>query len=94
MVIGYPGRTNRYSSSCEVAFDQKVTLPISNRIRGEQMEILKRWMNSDPSIRLKYSDYYFGLSNVQEMNCGKEKNIRRFSVADRKAEQERNSRRG
>lgn len=89
MVIGYPGRTNRYSSSCEVAFDQKVTLPISNRIRGEQMEILKRWMNSDPSIRLKYSDYYFGLSNVQEMNCGKEKNIRRFSVADRKAEQER-----
>ena len=89
MVIGYPGRTNRYSSSAEVNFEERVTLPITNRIRGDQMEIVNRWMNSDPSIRLKYSDYYFGLSNVQEMNCGKEKNIRRFGVVQSKAAQEK-----
>ena len=89
MVIGYPGRTNRYSSSAEVNFEERVTLPISNRLRGEQMEIVNRWMNTDPSIRLKYSDYYFSLSNVQEMNCGKEKNIRRFGVVESKAAQER-----
>ena len=89
MVIGYPGRTNRYSSSAEVDFDEKVTLPVSNRIRGEQMEIINRWMNTDPSIRLKYSDYYFGLSNVQELNCGKEKNIRRFDVVGKKAAEEK-----
>lgn len=88
MVIGYPGRTNRYSSSAEVAFDESVTLPISNRIRGAQMEIVSRWMDSDPSIRLKYSDYYFSLSNVQELNSGKEKNIRRFDVIGRKAAEE------
>lgn len=89
MVIGYPGRTNRYSSSAEVNFEEKVTLPISNRIRGEQMEILNRWMNADPAIRLKYSDYYFSLSNVQELNCGKEKNIRRFDVVGMKAAEEK-----
>ena len=54
----------------------------------KRIRYINRWMNTDPSIRLKYSDYYFGLSNVQEMNCGKEKNIRRFSVADRKADLE------
>ncbi len=70
MVIGYPGSTNRYSSSFEVNFNEKVKLPVSNEIRGRQMEIIKRWMDADPAVRLKYSDYYFGLSNVQEYNCG------------------------
>ena len=88
MVIGYPGRTNRYSSSAEVNFEERVSLPVTNRIRGDQMEILNRWMNADPSIRLKYADYYFSLSNVQEMNCGKAKNIRRFGVVESKRAQE------
>ncbi len=89
MVIGYPGSTNRYSSAAEVDFEETVTLPVSNRLRGDQMAIINRHMNSDPSIRLKYSDYYFGLSNVQELNSGKEKNIRRFDVTGRKAAEEK-----
>lgn len=84
MVIGYPGRTDRYSSSYEVRFDQDVKLPISNRIRGEQMKIVDRWMDADPHVRLKYSDYYFGLSNVQELYCGQEECFRRFNVAGQK----------
>ncbi len=89
MVIGYPGRTDRYSSSFEVNFDTNVKLPISNRIRAAQMEIVNRWMNADPRIRLKYSDYYFGLSNVQELNCGQEECYRRFHVAQQKAAEEK-----
>ena len=89
MVIGFPGRTDRYSSSYGVDFKEKVTLPVSNRLRADQMAIIGSWMDSDPSVRLKYSDYYFSLSNVQEMNCGKEKNIRRFGVVESKAAQER-----
>lgn len=88
MVIGYPGRTNRYSSSYEVDFDTEVKLPISNRIRAAQMEIVNKWMNADPGIRLKYSDYYFGLSNVQELNCGQEECYKRFHVAEQKAAEE------
>ncbi|MCQ2159098.1 MAG: S46 family peptidase [Bacteroidales bacterium] len=70
MVIGYPGRTNRYMSSPKLDFTKNVSLPISNRIRGEEMEIINRWMNAEPQLRLKYSDKYFSLSNVQELNCG------------------------
>lgn len=70
MVIGYPGRTNRYMSSPKLDFTKNVSLPISNRIRGEQMEIINRWMNAEPELRLKYADKYFSLSNVQELNCG------------------------
>ena len=70
MVIGYPGSTNRYSNSYEVNFYQTVRQPICNSIRGKQMEIIKKWMDADPEIRLKYSDYFFTLSNIQELYSG------------------------
>lgn len=89
MVIGFPGRTDRYSSSYAVDFRQKVTLPVSNRLRAGQMSIIDRWMDSDPSIRLKYSDYYFSLSNVQEMNEGEALCFRRFGVSDSKRDTEK-----
>ena len=84
MIIGYPGRTNRYSSSYEVGFDTSLKLPISNRIRGEQMQIMKKWMDSDPDIRLKYADYYFSLSNVQELYSGQVECCERFDVVGQK----------
>lgn len=85
MVIGYPGRTNRYSTSYETLFNQTLKLPISNGLRGDQMDIINGWMNNDPEIRLMYSDYFFSLSNVQEMNCGQVLCFGRFNVAERKA---------
>ena len=54
MVIGFPGRTDRYASSFSVDFDCRVNLPVSNEIRGRQMEIVKGWMDRDPVTRLKY----------------------------------------
>lgn len=84
MIIGYPGSTNRYSSSFEVNFDETLQLPITNRLRGAQMDIIKRWMDADPEIRLKYSDYYFSLSNVQELYSGQVECVDRFDVVEQK----------
>ena len=84
MVIGYPGRTNRYSSSYEVAFDTDMKLPINNSIRGKQMEIIKKWMDADPEIRLKYADYFFSLSNVHELYSGQVACCKRFGVVEKK----------
>ncbi len=89
MVIGYPGRTNRYSSSYEVDFNESVKLPISNGIRGEQMSIIKKWMDADPQIRLKYADYFFSLSNVQELYSGEVECCERFDVVGKKQELEK-----
>ena len=88
MVIGYPGRTNRYSSSFEVDFIESVKHPISNGIRGKQMSIIKKWMDADPQIRLKYADYFFSLSNVQELYSGEVECCERFDVVNRKKELE------
>ena len=89
MVIGYPGKTDRYASSAEVNFQEKVNLPVSNEIRGGQMRIIRKWMDTDPGVRMKYSDWFFSLSNVQENNAGMVKCFKRFWVKDEKEEQEK-----
>ena len=88
MILGYPGKTNRYSSSAENSFSTSVKLPISNKMRGEQMAIIKKWMDVSPDIRLKYSDYFFSLSNVQELYSGQVACVERFDVINKKKELE------
>ncbi|MBR1961214.1 MAG: S46 family peptidase [Bacteroidales bacterium] len=89
MILGYPGSTNRYSNSYEVRFNQTVKQPICNSLRGGQMEIIKKWMDADPEIRLKYSDYFFTLSNIQELFSGEVECIDRFDVISRKEAMEK-----
>ena len=82
MVIGYPGRTSRYSSSAKVDYLTNKSLPVSNKIRKDQMGIISKWMDADPSVRLKYSDHFFSLSNVQELYEGEVQCCHRFKVSD------------
>jgi len=80
MVLGYPGTTDRYQSPCKVCDSRDHILPITTSMRRKEMEIIWRWMDTDPVIRLKYADYYFGLSNVQELNEGEIQCFKRFDV--------------
>ena len=88
MVIGYPGRTDRYSSSYKVDYLTRVERPVTNRIRGKQMEIVRKWMDIDPEVRMKYSDWFFSLSNVQEMQEGEVQCFKRFRVVNEKRSRE------
>lgn len=92
MILGYPGSTARYSSAAKVHYQQTLALPISNAVRGAQMEIIKRWMDADPDVRLKYSNRYFSLSNIQENNEGMVGCSQRFKVVRHKGRMERGMR--
>ncbi len=89
MILGYPGRTDRYSNAFETDFEINRKLPVCNRLRGEQMRIINGWMNQDEKIRLQYADYYFSLSNVQELQDGEVKCSKRFNVLDIKEDTDR-----
>ena len=88
MVIGYPGRTNRYASSYAVEEILHIQNPIQAQFRLDQMKIIEKWMNEDPDIRLKYADRYFSLSNFQEIREGEIYCYNRFGVVDAKRAQE------
>ena len=90
MVIGFPGHTNRYASSFAVAEKQRVKNPVIVANRHDRMDILKRHMERDPKVRMKYSDSYFGLSNYADYAKWENKCLCRFDVESiRKAEEER-----
>ena len=84
MVIGYPGRTNRYASSYAVEEILHIQNPIQAQFRMDQMKILEKWMNEEADVRLKYADKYFGLSNVQEIREGEIYCYNRFDVVEAK----------
>ena len=79
-VIGYPGRTRRYSSSFELEHEMKVRWPLAVRLRGRQMEIIRKGMDADTAVRRKYSDRFFNLSNFQEYQAGELDACRRYGV--------------
>lgn len=89
MVMGFPGRTNRYSSSFGVYEKQHVSNPVSVEMRKQKLAIMNSFMEKDPETRLVYADHYFGISNVQELEAGEIYNFRRFGVVDIKAEEEK-----
>ena len=89
MVIGYPGRTARYTSAAEMDQIVNVERPVTNRLRRGQMEIIRKWMDADPAIRMKYTDTFFSLSNVAENQEGEEACVHRFNVIERRREWEK-----
>lgn len=89
MVVGFPGRTHRYDSSFAVEEKQQVKNPIVVVNRRERMEIIRRRMEKNPEVRMKYSDAFFSLSNYADYAKWENKCLQRFSVADIRAEEER-----
>lgn len=90
MVIGFPGRTNRYASSFAVTEKQRIKNPIVVANRHDRLGILKRHMERDPKVRMQYSDAYFGLSNYADYAKWENKCLRRFDVVSiRQAEEKR-----
>ncbi|OFZ06866.1 MAG: hypothetical protein A2322_01455 [Bacteroidetes bacterium RIFOXYB2_FULL_39_7] len=82
MVIGFPGRTKRYNSSFGVNEKEKVSNPVTVKLKENKLRIMNNFMEQDPKTRLVYADHYFGNSNVQEYTAGEVYNFRRFGVVN------------
>lgn len=89
MVIGYPGKTQRHCSSAEIGYMERSSLPWTVKIMKERSVILKKWMEKDDEIRLRYSNKFFNLTNLQEMLEGQKECLKRFRVLEEKTTLER-----
>lgn len=88
MVVGFPGATDRNAPSASVRNEEKTTLQPSAEIGASRNDILRKWIESDPSIRLKYSDWFFHLCDSQESSKGKALCYKRFRISEEKAREE------
>lgn len=63
MVIGYPGRTNRYSTAFELKNMFTQNLPLSKAYREQTIELIKKVAPAGSDARIKYASILAGLAN-------------------------------
>jgi hypothetical protein len=88
MIMGFPGRTNRYMSSYDVLDAIDNLNPSVVRIRDKKLAILRDKMNSSEEIRIKYAAKYAQTSNYWKYFIGQTKGLKRLNVAAKKQAQE------
>ena len=64
MIMGYPGRTNRFMTSSEVAQQRDLSNAIGIYCRGERQKILLEDMLADPAVKIQYASKYSGSTNA------------------------------
>jgi len=84
MILGYPGRTQRYATSYEVDELLKITHPNRIKIRGIRQEILMADMQADQKVNIQYASKYSGSSNYWKYSIGQKAGLERLNVKGKK----------
>jgi hypothetical protein len=88
MILGYPGRTNRYMTSWEVDEQLKIVHPDRIKIRGIKQEIWMKDMMADQKVNIQYSAKYSGSSNYWKYSIGQKGSLEKLNVIGKKKETE------
>jgi hypothetical protein len=89
MILGYPGRTNRYMTSFEVNEQLQIIHPDRIKIRGIKQGIWMEDMQADKKINIQYSNKYFTSSNYWKYSIGQKAGLERLYVKAKKEEIEK-----
>ena len=70
MILGYPGRTNRWESSYWVDQQVKFGYPAWVEASKTAMDAMKKHMDTDNAVRLKYASAYASIANYWKNRQG------------------------
>ena len=88
MILGYPGRTNRYMTSYEVNELLQIVHPDRIKIRGIKQDIWMKDMLADQKVNIQYSAKYSGSSNYWKYSIGQKGSLEKLNVKAGKEELE------
>jgi hypothetical protein len=89
MIIGYPGRTNRFMTSFEVKETSEITNAVTILVRKVRQDIIQADMEADPKVRLQYSSKFAGSSNSYKKSVGMNETFAKLKVYERRAAEEK-----
>jgi len=84
MILGYPGRTQRYYTSFEVNEIMNITNPSRIKIRGIKQDIWMADMKADDKINIQYASKYSGSSNYWKYSIGQNNQLKNLNVIAKK----------
>ena len=88
MVMGYPGRTNRYKTSYGIEYTHNITNPIRIKVRSEKLRIMQEFMKTSQKAKIMYSSKYASSSNYYKYSIGQNKGIESLNVLEKKRQLE------
>lgn len=87
MIMGYPGRTQRYQTEAQLNHMMALN-DISIEARTLRQDIMWKWMEKDPSIRLKYANKYAGSANGWKKWIGEKKAFKDLNIIEKEHDKE------
>ncbi len=84
MIMGYPGKTDRYLSSDGVNILLEQTAPTVVKTRDIKLKIMKEAMDADPAVKIKYAAKYAATANYWKYFIGQSKGLKRLNVYGKK----------
>jgi len=88
MILGYPGSTDRYSTSYTVNNLIKYDCPSIINCRTTKLNAYRKHMDADIEVFIKYASKQAGVSNYWKYAIGQQKQLVRNHVYDRRLAQE------
>ncbi len=85
-IMGFPGSTSRYLTTWEVKQVMNHENAIRIKVREQKLGIMKKYMDSDPKIRLQYAAKYAASSNYYKYSIGQNRDLKRLKVIKQKKE--------
>jgi len=89
MVFGYPGTTQQYLISDGIDLVVNYRNPPIIQQRGTRLDIMKKYMNLSPEVRLKYSGVANTIANGWKKSIGENKGINETKVLRAREKQEK-----
>lgn len=88
MIMGYPGRTNRYEIAAGVNLALNEVNPSIVNIREKRLEIMRKHMDADKSVYLKLTSSYQRISNYWKYFIGQSEQLKRNNLVAKKEKEE------
>ena len=88
MVLGYPGSTDRYSTSGSVKNLIELEDPAIVACRTTKLEQYRKHMDADPAVFIQYASKQASVSNYWKYSIGQIKQLKRNKVMEKRLEQE------
>lgn len=89
MILGYPGRTNRWMPSAGISQNVEYAYPAFVEASKAGMDVMKKYMDQDQAIRLKYASKYAGVANYWKNRQGMIDALTQHKTAQTKAASEK-----
>ncbi len=88
MIMGYPGRTNRYEVSYGVDLAVNAVNPSIVKCRDLRLNIMKKHMDQNKSVYLQLTSSYSRIANYWKYFIGQTEQLKRLNVVDKKRKEE------